>query len=302
MRKLLPLFFALAGCLGAQTPDPMPAVTVGRIERLAPIQSKFVSARNVDVWLPPSYDGKTRCPVIYMHDGQMLFDAAITWNKQSWHMAETMADLIRRGKIPPTIIVGIWSIGPQRFSEYFSEKALPFIPTGKREDYIRQLLAGKPRGDDYLRYLVQELKPAIDAKYATLPDREHTMTMGSSMGGVISLYAICEYPEIFGGAGCLSTGWTASLQKNAIYPLALFNYLQGHLPDPQFHRIYFDQGTATLDAIFAEAQAFADLLVRDHGYTDKNFLSRTFPGADHSEVSWAKRVDIPLEFLDGPSR
>ena len=120
------------------------------------------------------------------------------------------------------------------------------------------------------------------------------------MGGIISLYAICEYPAVFGGAGCLSTGWIATFPKNATFPLATFNYLQGHLPDPGTHRIYFDQGTATLDALFSESQAFADLVVRDRGYSDKNFMSRIYPGADHSEISWAKRVAIPLEFLERP--
>ncbi len=261
--------------------------------------SHFVSARNVDVWLPPGYDGKTRCPVIYMHDGQMLFDGRITWNKTSWNMAETAADLIRRGRIPETIIVGIWSIGSTRQSEYFPEKVLPFVPQAARDKFIRVDLSGKPQADNYLRFMVEELKPAIDAKYATLPDRDHTIVMGSSMGGIISLYALCEYPAVFGGAGCVSTGWIATFPKNATFPLATFNYLQGHLPDPRTHRIYFDQGTATLDALFSESQAFADLVVRDGGYTDKNFMSRIFPGADHSEISWAKRVAIPLEFLDG---
>jgi enterochelin esterase-like enzyme len=261
--------------------------------------SRFVSARNVDVWLPPGYDGRLRCAVIYMHDGQMLFDARITWNKTSWHMPETVSDLMRQGKIPPTIVVGIWSIGSTRTSEYFPEKALAFVPRELRDKFVSHDLAGKPRADDYLRFIVEELKPAIDAKYATMPDTDHTIIMGSSMGGIISLYAICEYPAVFGRAGCLSTGWIGTFPKNATFPLATFNYLQGHLPDPATHRIYFDQGTATIDALFIESQAFADLVVRDRGYTDQNFLSRVYPGADHSENSWAKRVDVPLVFLDG---
>jgi enterochelin esterase-like enzyme len=261
--------------------------------------SRFVSARNVDVWLPPGYDGRQRCAVIYMHDGQMLFDARITWNKTSWHMPETVSGLIRQGKIPQTIVVGIWSIGSTRTSEYFPEKALAFVPLEPRDKFVSRELAGKPRADDYLRFIVEELKPAIDAKYATMPDRDHTIIMGSSMGGIISLYAICEYPAVFGRAGCLSTGWIGTFPKNATFPLATFNYLQGHLPDPGTHRIYFDQGTATIDALFSESQAFADLVVRDRGYTDQNFMSRIYPGADHSENSWAKRVDVPLVFLDG---
>ena len=299
MKSLFPLFCALAGCLGAEPADQTPVVTVGSIVHMSAFQSKFVSPRNVDVWLPPGYDGKDRCSVVYMHDGQMVFDGAITWNKKSWNMAQTVAALMAKGSIPKTIVVGIWSIGSTRQGEYFPEKVLPYVPQEAREKFVRVDLAGKPQADNYLRFITGELKPAIDAKYATLPDRDHTIVMGSSMGGIISLYAICEYPEVFGRAGCMSTGWIATFPKNATFPLATFNYLQSHLPDPKTHRIYFDQGTATIDALFSESQAFADLVVRDRGYSDENFMSRTYPGDDHSEPSWAKRVDVPLVFLVG---
>jgi len=302
MKNLLYSFCAIAGCLCAQPPDPLPSVTVGRVERMAAFPSQFVSARNIDVWLPPGYDGTVRCPVIYMHDGQMLFDASITWNKKSWQLAETAADLMRTGKIPRTIIVGIWSNGPQRHSEYFPEKSLEFVPSDIREKFVRVALGGKPQADNYLRFLVKELKPAIDARYATLPDRVHTIVMGSSMGGIISLYAMCEYPEVFGAAGCLSTHWEATFERNATFPLAAFDYLEGHLPGPRDHRVYFDRGTATLDALYSEAQPFADVLFRERGYDDRNFQSRVFAGDEHTESAWAKRVAIPLEFLDGSSR
>jgi len=277
MRTLAFLFCALAGGLCAQPVDQVPVAAVGRIEHLSAFPSKFVSARNVDVWLPPGYNAKDRCSVVYMHDGQMLFDGRITWNKTAWNMAETTAALMREGRIPRTLIVGIWSIGVSRQSEYFPEKALAFVPQEPRDKFVRTDLSGKPQADNYLRFIVEELKPAIDARYATYPDRAHTTV-----------------------TGCLSTGWIATFPKNATFPLATFNYLQGHLPDPGTHRIYFDQGTATLDALFSESQAFADLVVRDRGYSDKNFMSRIYPGADHSEISWAKRVAIPLEFLERP--
>jgi enterochelin esterase-like enzyme len=299
MRTAFPVFLALMVSLCGQAQDPTPAVSAGRIERMASFHSQYVAARNVDVWLPPGYDGKVRCPVIYMHDGQMLFDPAITWNRASWGMADTMAGLMEKGRIPATIVVGAWSIGPQRFSEYYPEKALGFLPRDAREKFVRLSLAGKPQADNYLRFLVQELKPAIDAKYATLPDRQHTIVMGSSMGGMISLYAVCEYPGVFGAAGCLSTHWAGTFERNATIPLAYLDYLEDHVPDPATHRIYFDHGTATLDALYPEAQGLADVLFREKGYGEKNLQSRVFPGDDHSEASWARRVAIPLEFLDG---
>jgi enterochelin esterase-like enzyme len=278
----------------------MPAVTTGRVERLAAFASRFVPARNIDVWLPPGYDGKTRCPVIYMQDGQMLFDPATTWNKASWRLAETAGALVREGRIPATIIVGIWNGGKERHSEYFPEKALAFVPGEARAAFVGTWLAGKPRADDYLRFIVQELKPAIDARYATRPDRGHTVIMGSSMGGIISLYAICEYPEVFGAAGCLSTHWLGTFERNAVFPLATLTYLQGHLPDPATHRVYLDRGTTTLDAGYGEAQAFADVVFHDRGYTDRNLMSLVFQGDGHTEDAWARRVSTPLAFLDPP--
>ncbi len=259
--------------------------------------SRYVSPRNVDVWLPPGYDGKAPCSVIYMHDGQMLFDANVTWNKMAWGMADTVARLIQEGRMPATIIVGIWSIGPRRFGEYFPQKALQFMPEGFRETFIRESLKGEPLADAYLRFLVQELKPEIDRNYATRPDRDHTIVMGSSMGGIVSLYAICEYPEVFGAAGCLSTHWLGTFEKNATVPLAEFDYLERHVPKPGSHRIYFDHGTETLDALYGESQAFADVLFRENGYTDENYQSRVFPGAAHTEAAWASRVAVPLVFL-----
>lgn len=294
------LVYAFAALIPlAHAADPMPSIREGHIDRMANVVSKFVTSRNVDVWLPPGYDGTVRCPVIYMQDGQALFDPSLVFSKKSWNMAETTAALIRDGKIPPTILVGIWNTGTLRHSEYFPEKVLPFVPEEMREKFVRLNLNGKPSADNYLRFIVQELKPAIDAKYATLHDKKHTIVMGSSMGGIISLYAICEYPDIFGAAGCMSTHWPGFLERNSSIPLATFIYLQGHLPSSADHRIYCDRGTATLDALYPEAQSFVDLLFRDKGYDGKNYKTLVFQGDDHTENSWARRVAIPLTFLDG---
>ncbi len=293
------LLCLLAGGVSAQPAAPLPSVSAGRVERWPDHPSRFVSARNIDVWLPPGYDGTKRCPVLYMQDGQGLFDASATWNRKAWGMADTLARLIREGKVPETIVVGVWSVGPQRHSEYFPEKALAFLPAGVRAAFVEKWLGGRPQGDNYLRFLVHEIKPEVDRRYATRADRAHTFIMGSSMGAIVSLYALCEYPEVFGGAGCLSTHWIGTFEKNAALPLATFDYLQGHVPDPAVHRIYFDRGTETLDALYAESQGLADLLFRERGYGDANFMSRVFPGEGHSEDAWARRVALPLEFLLG---
>ena len=124
--------------------------------------------------------------------------------------------------------------------------------------------------------------------------------MGSSMGAIISLYAISEYPQVFGAAGCLSTHWLGGFDNNARVPLAIFDYFRDRIPDPSTHRIYMDHGTLGLDAYYAVHQQFFDLMMRDKGYTDLNYASRIFPGADHEEAAWAERLGIPLAFLAGP--
>lgn len=281
----------------AATVEALPQVASGRIERLAHFPSRYVDARNVDVWLPAGYDGSKRYNVLYMHDGQMLFDPALTWNHQAWHVDQAVSRLLAQGKMADTIVVGVWNNGSFRHAEYFPEKTLPDLAPPLRATFIKQQLAGKPQADNYLRFLVEELKPAIDRKYATLPQREHTFIMGSSMGGIISLYAISEYPDVFGAAACLSTHWVATFEANAYFPMAMFHYLQAKLPSPAQHRLYMDRGTETLDALYRVPQDFADQIVADGGYTERNFRSSVFPGAAHTEQAWSARLDGVLSFL-----
>lgn len=287
-----------AACVATwATAQPVPEVNVGRIERLPALASRHVDARPVDVWLPADYDATKRYRVLYMHDGQLLFDARQSWTGKVWNVHLALDRGVRQGALHDTIIVGVWNAGPQRFSEYFPEKSLAWVAEPARSNYVNTWLAGKPRADAYLRFLVEELKPAIDARYATLPGPEGTFIMGSSMGGMISLYALCEYPQVFGGAAALSTHWVGTFEANAALPLAAFNYLRDHLPDPATHRLYMDRGTVELDALYAPAQTFVDQMMRDRGFVAPGFDSRVFEGAGHTEAAWAARVDIPLNHL-----
>ena len=150
------------------------------------------------------------------------------------------------------------------------------------------------RGDAYLRYLIGQLKPAIDRDFRTLPGRDDTFVMGSSMGGLISLYAIARYPHVFGGAAALSTHWPAA-------DGAMVDWFAAHLPDPRDHRLYLDHGTATLDAGYRPYEERMDAALRRGGYVEgRNWMSRVYPGAEHSETAWKARADVPLTFLLTP--
>lgn len=279
---------------------PLPHAVSGSIERLR-IPSAQVDERPVDVWLPEDYAAKARAghrfQVLYMHDGQMLFDPTATWNRQAWRVDAILGRLIREGRVPDTIVVGIWNNGKYRASEYFPQKVLDHMAEGVRSAYLKQALEGRARADAYLRYLVTEVKPAIDKRYATRGDAAGTFIMGSSMGGLISVYAFTEYPQVFGGAAGLSTHWVGSFAPNASIPLAAFDYLHRTLPAPEGRRLYLDRGTATLDALYGPAQTFVDQIVHEHGYGDADYMSRVFEGAEHSEKAWSERLEIPLLFL-----
>ena len=306
MKYLLSLlfFFYLVNQIEvfAQLPKP----SSGRIIRTENFSSKHVPARNVDVWLPDNYTASKKYAVLYMHDGQMLFDSSITWNKQEWGVDETLNQLMQQNKIRDCIVVGIWNGGKSRHPEYFPQK--PFEALSKEEQQLvysayrsggQSIFSGLPiSSDNYLKFLVEELKPFIDKNYSTKTDASNTFVAGSSMGGLISLYALCEYPTIFGGAACLSTHWPGllSMENNPV-PAVFFSYLKNHLPSAKQHRIYFDHGTETLDSMYASLQLQVDAIMKQKKYKPSNWISRSWPGQDHSEKSWRSRLDIPITFL-----
>ncbi len=271
------------------------------IQKHISFQSKYVAARNVDVWLPPNYDKDRhkRYAVLLMHDGQMLFDSTTTWNRQEWGVDEMAERLIKSGQTQAFIVVGVWNT-PQRFVEYLPQQPALLFPDTLLQQ-LRNAVKSDFQADNYLRFLTEELLPFIEKTYRVKSGKEHTFIAGSSMGGLISLYAICNYPEVFGGAACLSTHWPVGYNNDhPVLPNTLIDYFGGHLPDPQTHKIYFDYGTATLDSLYKPHQMRMDTQMRKGGYKyDKNWISKEFPGADHSERAWAARLEIPLLFLLG---
>lgn len=296
-------FIWTASSVFAQTAN----VSDGKLVRIDSFPSVFVTPRNIDIWLPPGYSPHKKYAVLYMHDGQMLFDSSINWNHSEWQVDEMMTRLFQEKKIRNCIVVGIWNSGPLRHSDYCPEKPLQFLTVDEKTFIYNstrgagnKVFADTVYSDKYLQFIVKELKPYVDKNYAVYKDPAHTFIAGSSMGGLISLYAMCEYPGVFGAAACLSTHWTGifSMFDNP-FPEAMYRYLETHLPDPKKHRIYFDHGTATLDSMYGAYQPLADRMFRKAGYGRKNLLSLVFPGENHSEKAWAARLDKPLVFLLG---
>ncbi|MFZ5841723.1 MAG: alpha/beta hydrolase [Pseudomonadota bacterium] len=285
-------------------PAPLPKVIAGTVQRLAQFESAEVPARHVDVWLPPGYPAAAPYAVLYMHDGQMLFDGSQSWNQQEWRVDEVAASLQAAGKVRPFIVVGVWNAGPYRRPEYFPQKAFALLAPTDQQSLLQahSQVAGKTvavYSDRYLRFLVNELKPQIEHRFAVSGKAADTFIMGSSMGGLISLYAVAEYPAVFGGAACLSTHWPGTLPDFAGNPVpaVFFRYIEQYFPVAGRHRIYFDYGTETLDASYAIHQQVVDRLLQQKGYSPLDWQTRAFPGADHSEQAWAARLAEPLQFL-----
>jgi enterochelin esterase-like enzyme len=295
----LPALLSACAQQGSSAAPALPAVRFGRLERLPTIASRHVDARPVEVWLPPSYDGRRPHAVLYMHDGQMLFDPTTTWNKQAWELDRMAAPLLAAGRLRDFIVVAPWNNGRKRFAEYFPQAWIAQLDETWRKNLAERALQGPPLSDGYLRFLVDELKPAIDARYATRREREHTFLAGSSMGGLISLYGLCEHPQVFGGAACISTHWIGGFERNEVVPAAALRYLREKLPPAATVRLWMDRGDQELDALYDPAQARVDVLMAEKGFRAPGFHSQVFTGTGHNERAWRDRLPQVLSFLLG---
>lgn len=238
-----------------------------------------------------------------MQDGQNLFDKTAE-SEASWQMDVTAQRLMDEGRIEPAIVVGLWNSWVRRL-DYFPQKAANYF-TPEDEVIIARTKQelGDPvdtpwQGDAYLKFIVEEVKPYVDSRYRTLPQREHTMVAGSSYGGLISLYALTEYPHIFSAAACLSTHWPILYSNAHMSPSeAIRTYLREHLPVAGSHRIYFDYGSEGLDQYYEVHQVQVDKIMEEKSYSaGRDWVTRSLPGTDHTERDWAARLDVVLAFL-----
>ena len=284
-----------------QTPGETPVVSPGKVFPHK-INSQFVGERTIRVYVPGDYEsGDNQYDVLFMQDGQMLFDATITWNHQEWGVDEAMDSLLALGYIRPTIVVGIDAAGTasdaKRIAEYCPNDVANYLKSG------HQMYSGMitPNGNNYLRFVVEEVKPFIESTYPkAYKTREHTWIMGSSCGALISSYAVNKYPDVFAGAACMSTH--SSLSVNESYDADVVNayvqYLQKTRPVNSY-KIYFDRGDKTLDANYEATQKLVNAGYESIGWKEPYFHYEFFPSHAHEEKSWRARLDTPLRFLLG---
>ena len=279
-----------------------------RLLRIESFHSELVVARTIDLYLPPvAYDS---LQLLIAHDGQMLFDATRTWNGQEWGFDESLDSLHKQGKIAPTLLVGIWNIDTLRHREYFPQKAYQLLPSPyrdslesalKRPSKESSLFAGGPQSDAYLHFITTELLPYLHQHFPI--KKEAQFIMGSSMGGLISMYATLEYPQVFKGAACLSTHWIGKWDdENNPIPQAFLDYMNSRLQSiSERPRFYFDCGDETLDRFYPPHQLAVDHLFWPYYKGVRSeYKSLRFPGADHSENAWRERLAPILEYLLRP--
>lgn len=234
--------------------------------------NRLKNERTIVVWLPESYETELQkyYPVLYMHDGQNLFDPGTSYIGVDWQMDETADSLIRQGAIEEIIIVGIYNTN-DRVEEYSDTE----------------------KGRAYMDFIISDLKPFIDSSYRTIPDREHTAVMGSSMGGLISFYLIWRHPEVFSKAGCLST---SLLWKNG----ALLKEIENFVGQKLKIKIYLDSsGQGSEGRMKPHYEKMNELLI-SKGFVEGVDLEYYFDkDGDHSERAWSKRAWRPLKFMFG---
>ena len=261
--------------------------------------SKYVTPRDIEVWLPTGYDNIESLPVLYMFDGQNIFHGGKSWINDNydhgWQVDATLDSLYKLGTVPRIIVVGIFNTGLKRYSEYLPNRPIESVKKGIEfaDEWAQKSIeaSGGIKSDSLLMFIVEELKPYIDKKYKTKKGKENTFLAGSSMGGLLSAYAICEYPHIFGKAACISTHWPA---LDGVF----IEYLKDHIPDSRSHKIYFDYGTEGLDQYYEPYQRVVDSIMISNGYeTNLNWLTKRFDGEDHNEDFWRDRFHYPMEFF-----
>ncbi len=227
---------------------------------------KLDTIKNIWIYLPKSYDSSDKkYPVIYMHDAQNLFDKETSYVGE-WKVDESLDSI----KEPEAIIVGIEHGGDKRIDEL-----TPF----PHEKY------GGGKADEYLDFLINNLKPHVDSTYRTLPGYENTGIFGSSLGGLISFYAALKYPETFGMIGVYSPSFWFN---DKIYAFAENANLNTNT------KFYFLAGKAESEEMLPDLKKMISLLT-EKGLKSENFKVEYVEGGEHNEAMWSE--SFPASYL-----
>ncbi len=240
--------------------------------------SRFLrNQRDLIVYLPPGYHEQQQrgFPVLFLHDGQNLFDGATSFIPgMDWHVGQTADYCIQAGLVEPLIIVGIYNAGKQRLGEY--------TPT-------RMPKLGGGRANRYAKFLLEEVRPFLLSNYRVLSGAENTGIGGSSLGGLVSLYLGLRLPHVFGKIAALSPSvwWNQRV---------ILRFADAAPVDP-LPRIWLDIGTREGPRIAEDVERFRDILLGKDWRLGRDLHYQRVEGAEHNEAAWAQRVGPFLQFL-----
>jgi len=252
-------------------------VSSGQLRKHEKFRSRFLrNQRDLIVYTPPGYYDQParRFPVLYLHDGQNLFDGATSFIPgQDWHVGQTADQCINTGTVEPLIIVGMYNT-KARVREY--------TPT-----HVPKLGGG--RADRYAKFLIEEVKPFVEGEYRTLSRSQQTGIGGSSLGGLVSLYLGLKHSAIFGKIAALSP----SVWWNQ---LVIHRFAKSLRVEPR-PRIWLDIGTREGPRIMQDVERFRDVLLEKGWGLGVDLHYERVEGAEHNEAAWAQRVRPFLQFL-----
>lgn len=255
---------------------------IGTLVYWQDVESRHLNhKRHVEIWLPPGYDNDPdkHYRVIYMHDGQNLFDPRLSYTGIDWGVDEAVMRGVDADLFEPAIVVGVWN-SPDRSQEYSPWHGAP----------------------DYARFLIEELMPRVDAEFRTLTGPDNTSVMGSSMGGLLSYYLVKNHPDVFGACGCVSTHFALAESDFSLFGGDDVPYIVRDIENgdtvPKGVRFYFDYGTETLDATYEHDHEPVRQWFLEQGLVEgQDFQMRKYEGAAHAEAAWRARVQDQLEWL-----
>lgn len=249
---------------------------------------------NVDIWSPPTLNSKT--PVLVMHDGKNIFDASESSGGKSWEMLSALrADV--RGELP--LVIAVWGLSDQTRTRELSPQKIsdrhPEIWESVKAEY--KTTGTDSLGDSYVSLIADAVLPFALDRYEIEHSSTRTAVMGASMGGLISLYAMAQRPEVFGTALCFSTHWVFGKD-------VMVEQLIDLLPSGSTHRVWTDTGTIELDQQYLpfHAAAYEKLITKGYREPD-NLVASVYPRTGHHESYWSKRVADALNWwLGAPGR
>ncbi len=250
----------------------------------------------VEILTPINVRYEERFPVIYMLDGQNLFHeitASTNSERPDWQVDEVLDSMHLATGMDKAIVVGIHSDPVDRTHHFTPDRPArteSAEASQEGDDIEGRSKHHRPQAKDYLRFIVDELKPYIDANFKVKREKEATFIAGADLAGLTSTYAICEYPDVFGGSASLSPSWS-------ILDDAIISYLTDHLPDPTTHRIFFDHFRSDIDLVSSRYQEEVDDIVIAKGYDRNSNWNTRVLGATESEHRWRNRLTAALQFL-----